>query len=129
MQQNVSGGRDDISNVWAGIEGLFGTFHPGFVGGDGGTLNRYAVFLCSQGGIDGDLVIGLITVRQTQVVIFQLNINIGQDELRTTKHKFTSIDNTPLNIILLFKKKCWFLMKRLFIWHKEDKNVHLKHFF
>lgn len=64
---------------------MFITFHSGFVGGDGGTLDRYAIFLCSQGGIDGDLVVGLITVWQTQVKVFQLHINIAQDELRTTK--------------------------------------------
>lgn len=101
MHQNISTCCDEVSNVLAAVESLFDTFHSGFVGGDGGTLNRYAVFLCSQGRIDGDLVVCLITVRQTQVKIFQLNINIGQDELRKTKHQLQSSADTSLMIVLL----------------------------
>lgn len=77
--------RVEVSNAWAQIQSWFVTFHSGFVRGDGGTLDRYAVFLCGQGGIDGDLVVSLIAVWQTQVKVFQLHINIGQDELRAAK--------------------------------------------
>lgn len=35
------------------------------IGGDGGTLDTDTVLLDSLGGLDGDLVIGLITVLQT----------------------------------------------------------------
>lgn len=77
------------------------TFHSGLVWGDGSTFDRYAVFLCSQGGIDGDLVVGLIAVWQAQVKVLQLNIHITQDELRTTKHKFQSSHNTSGNVVLL----------------------------
>lgn len=82
-----------IGNVCIiGYLDLFHTFHSGFVGCDGGTLNRHVVLLSSHGRVDGDLVISLVTVRQTQVIILQLNINIVQDELKknnnTTKtHK------------------------------------------
>lgn len=69
----------------AGIRSALVTFHSGFVGRDGGTLDRDAVFLGRQGGVDGDLVVGLIAVRQTQVKVFQLHVNIGQDELRSNK--------------------------------------------
>lgn len=85
MHPRISTCCDEVSNVWAGLKSSFITFHSGFVRGDGGTLDRYAVFLCSQGRIDGDLVVSLITVRKTQVKVFQLHINIGQDELRTTE--------------------------------------------
>ncbi len=42
------------------------------------------IFLGGQCRVNGDLIIGLVTVRQTQVIILQLNINIGQDELENT---------------------------------------------
>lgn len=58
------------------------TFHSSFVRCDGGTFDGHMVLLGSEGGVDGDLVISLVTVRQTQVVIFQIHINIRQDELK-----------------------------------------------
>lgn len=42
------------------------------------------ILLGGQCRVDGDLIIGLVTVRQTQVIILQLNINVGQDELENT---------------------------------------------
>lgn len=42
-----------------------------------------------MGRVDGDLVISLVTVRQTQVVILQLNVDIVQDELKRTQQKHT----------------------------------------
>lgn len=72
------------------IKILFHTFHSGFVGCDGGTLNGYVVLLGSQCRVDGDLVISLVTVRQTEVIILQLNINIGQDELKVNKVNSTN---------------------------------------
>lgn len=45
------------------------TFHSGFVGSDGGTLHRNVVLLGGQRRVDGDLVVRLVAVRQTQVVV------------------------------------------------------------
>ncbi len=56
-------------------------FNSGLVWGDGCTLDSHVVFLCCQSRVDGDLVVCLVTVGQTQVKVLQLNINIGQDEL------------------------------------------------
>jgi hypothetical protein len=39
--------------------------NTGLIGGDGGTLDTDTVLLDSLGGINSDLVIGLITVLQT----------------------------------------------------------------
>lgn len=58
------------------------TFNSGFIGGDGGAFNSHVVLLGGQGRVDGDLVVSLVTVWQTQVKILQLNVDIGQDELK-----------------------------------------------
>lgn len=39
--------------------------NTGLIGGDGGTLDTDTVLLDSLGGINGDLVIGLVTVLKT----------------------------------------------------------------
>ena len=59
------------------------TFHTGLVGGDGGTLHSHTVLLGGQRGVDGDLIIGLVTVREPQVEILELDVHVGQDELET----------------------------------------------
>lgn len=104
---------------FAGVESSSDTFHAGLVWGDGGTFDRYAVFLCGQGGIDGDLVVGLIAVWQAQVKILQLHINITQDELRTTRHKFQSSNSTSGNVVLLSRRVFFCitaLVKRALTW-------------
>lgn len=116
----------------ADVKSSFDTFHSGLVWRDGSTFDRYAVFLCSQGGVDGDLVVGLVAVWQAQVKIFQLNINVSQDELQTTKHKFQSGDNASGNIVLLSRKMFFFitaLLKRPFTWQAGQKSMHLEHFY
>mgnify|MGYP006902565186 CR=1 FL=1 len=55
--------------------------NTGLIGGDGGTLDTNTVLLNSLGGIDGDLVIGLITVLNTQIVVLEINIEIRQNQL------------------------------------------------
>lgn len=45
------------------------THYTFFVWGDGSTLDSNVVFLDGHGGIDGDLVVGLVTVRKTQVIV------------------------------------------------------------
>lgn len=52
-----------------------------FIGSDGGTFNSDMVLLGGDGRVDGDLVISLVTVWQTQVVVLQLHSHIGEDKL------------------------------------------------
>lgn len=78
-----------IRNVYQVIKDTLYTFHSGFVGRDGGTFNRHMVLLSCQGRVDGDLVISLVAVRQTQVIVLQLDIHIGQDELKDTTETHT----------------------------------------
>ena len=51
--------------------------NTGLIGRDGGALDGNAVLLGSLSGIDGDLVIGLVTVLQTQVVVLQVDIEVS----------------------------------------------------
>lgn len=81
------------SDVQQAIKNLLQTFHSGFVGCDGGTFNRHIVLQSGQGRVNGDLVISLVTIRQTQVIILQLNINIVQDELNDATKTQISIHN------------------------------------
>ena len=52
-----------------------------FVRSDGGTFNSDMVLLGGDGRVNGDLVVSLVTVWQTQVIVLQLHIHIGEDEL------------------------------------------------
>ena len=45
--------------------------HPGFVRGDGGAFDADAVLLDGFGGVDGDLVVGLVAVFHPEVVILR----------------------------------------------------------
>lgn len=87
------------------IKNLFYTFHSGFIGCDGGTLNGYMVLLGSQCRVDGDLVISLVTVRQAEVIILQLNVNIGQDELKVNKIKPTKVSTNYLSSFGILKNR------------------------
>lgn len=84
---------------------MFNTFHSGFVGCDGGTLNGYVILLGSQCRVDGDLVISLVTVRQTKVIILQLNVNIGQDELKVNKIKPTKVSTNYISSFAFLKNR------------------------
>jgi hypothetical protein len=55
--------------------------HSRFVRGDGGALDSDGVLLDSLGGIESDLVIGLVTVRQAQIVVLEVDIQVREDEL------------------------------------------------
>ena len=52
----------------------------GFVGRDGGAFDRYAVLLGGVGGVDGDLVVGRVALLDDKIVIFEVDIQIGQDQ-------------------------------------------------
>ena len=44
-------------------------------------INGNTVLLVGIGSVNGDLVLGLVTVQQTQIVILGLQVHIGQDQL------------------------------------------------
>ena len=56
-------------------------FHSLLVRSDGRAFDAYAMLEYSLSGVNGDLVVGLISVRKTQVVVFQVNIKIWVNEL------------------------------------------------
>ena len=57
--------------------------HTRLIGRDRGALDADLVFLDRLGRVDGDLVVGLIAVLDAQVVVLQVNVQEGKDELRT----------------------------------------------
>ncbi len=56
-------------------------FNSLFIRGDGGTLDTNLVLLNGVGSINGDLVIGSVSVFNTQIKILDINIKIGGDKL------------------------------------------------
>lgn len=55
--------------------------HSCLVWCDGGTLDADRVLLDGLGGVDGDLVLGGITVLQAEIVVLQVNVEVRVDEL------------------------------------------------
>ncbi|MHC2718602.1 hypothetical protein ACVMGE_001089 [Bradyrhizobium diazoefficiens] len=55
--------------------------HPGFIRGDGGALDADADLLDRFGGVDGDLIVGVVAVFHPQVEIHQLDIQERGDQL------------------------------------------------
>ncbi len=55
--------------------------HPLLVGRDGGAFDADAVLLDGVGGVDGDLVVGAVALLDAEVVVFQAEVEIGQDQL------------------------------------------------
>jgi hypothetical protein len=51
------------------------------VGCDGGALDTNRVLLDGLGGIEGDLVVGLITVGQAEIVVLEVDVEVRVDEL------------------------------------------------
>lgn len=51
------------------------------VGGDGGALDTHRVLLNGLGGIDGDLVVGLVTVLEAEIIVLEVDVEEGEDEL------------------------------------------------
>jgi methyl coenzyme M reductase gamma subunit len=56
-------------------------FDPRLIRCDGRTLDAHAILLDCFSGIHGDLVIRLISVRQTQIIVLQINVQVRMDEL------------------------------------------------
>ena len=57
------------------------SFDPRLVGRDGRALDADAVLLDRLGRLDGDLVVGGVAVLDAQVVILQVDVEVGQDQL------------------------------------------------
>ena len=57
------------------------TFDALLIGGDGGAFDTDVVLLDGQSRVDGDLVIGLVTVRQAQVIVQALHLWEGSPEV------------------------------------------------
>lgn len=51
------------------------------VGGDGSALHTDRVLLDGLSGINGDLVVGLITVLEAEIVVLEVDVQVGEDEL------------------------------------------------
>ena len=62
------------------------TFHSLFIRRDGGTLDAHTVFLDGLGGVDGHLVIGSVTVGQSEIIVQALHIKVGKDQLKSTNY-------------------------------------------
>ena len=56
-------------------------FDAGLIGGDGGAFDGDAHLFGFFGRVDGDLIIGTIAFFHAQIVIEQVDIEIGQDQL------------------------------------------------
>jgi hypothetical protein len=56
-------------------------FNTGLIGGDGGTLDTNTVLLDGLGGLNSDLVIGLVTVLDTEIVVLKVDIKVRQNQL------------------------------------------------
>lgn len=48
----------------------------GLIGSNGGTLDTNAIFLDGLGRVNCDLVFGLVTVFDTQVVVLEVNVEV-----------------------------------------------------
>jgi hypothetical protein len=56
------------------------TFDPELIRSDGGALDADVVFFNRVSALDGDLVVSLVTVLNTQVVNVQLNVQEWEDQ-------------------------------------------------
>ena len=75
---------EDVADraIWRFVHALEAKFlNPFFVWGDCRAFHADAIFLDRIGAVDGDLVISLVTLFDAQIVIFQINIQIGVDQL------------------------------------------------
>ena len=56
-------------------------FDARFVGRDGRAFDADAVLLDRVGGVDGDLVVGRVAVLDAEVEVFEVDVEIGMDQL------------------------------------------------
>ena len=63
----------------------------GLVGRDGGALDAHAVPLDRVGGVDRDLVVGLVAVLDRQVVVLQLDVDNHQSQTDAVRREPASV--------------------------------------
>ena len=68
--------------------------HPRLIRGDGGALDAGAVLLDRVRGVNGDLVIGGVTMGDAEVVVLQVHVEIGVDQ-----PVFDELPNDPCHLI------------------------------
>lgn len=56
-----------------------------FIRGDGGALDTDLALLDGSSGVQSDLIIGLITILHAEVKVLDVNVQIGNNELRNIK--------------------------------------------
>ena len=54
---------------------------PRFIRGDGRAFDANAILLDRIRGIDGDLIVGAVPLLDPQIVVFQVKVQVGQDQL------------------------------------------------
>ncbi len=54
--------------------------NPGFIRGDGSAFDADAVLLDGFRRVDGDLVVGFVAFLDAEIVIFEFDVEIGQDQ-------------------------------------------------
>lgn len=55
--------------------------NTGLIRSDGGALDTNTVLLDGLSGINGDLIIGLVTVLNAQIVVLEVDIKVRQNQL------------------------------------------------
>jgi hypothetical protein len=55
--------------------------HTLLIWSDGRALDTNRVLLDSLGSIDGDLIVGLVTVWQAEIVVLEVDVEVWVDEL------------------------------------------------
>ena len=55
--------------------------HAGFVRRDGGAFDADAMLQDGMGAVDGDLIVGLVTVLDAEIVVEEIDVEIGKDQL------------------------------------------------
>ncbi len=63
----------------------FEFFHPLLVGGDRRAFHANAILFDRIRGIDGDLIIRLVALFNAEIIVFQIDIKIGQDQFGLDK--------------------------------------------
>lgn len=93
------------------------TLDTGFVGSDCRTLDPNVVFLDGVGGIDGDLIVCDITVLHAEIVVFDIDVQEGQNELFLDHFPDDScllvaieLDDGIVDLDLLFHCDCQWLV-------------------
>ena len=78
------GALKEVSNlsVWRLVHAFeLELLDSGLIGGDGGALDTNTVFFDGLGSVHGDLIVGLVTLLDSEIKVHELDIKIWEDEL------------------------------------------------